>query len=96
MGLFGSIFGLNSSKPTEESHWKIPQTISEIEAVLKKSDKPQIIYKHSPRCGTSILTRTNLESGIGSILEKADVYMIDVISKREISRYVAEKTGVRH
>lgn len=74
----------------------MPQTKSEIDAVFKKNDKPQIIYKHSPRCGTSVLTKTNLESGIGSILEKADVYMIDVISKREISRHVAEKTGVRH
>lgn len=54
-----------------------------------------IIFKHSTRCPIS-------SAAYGEMLKfMADhsgipVRMIDVIADRELSRYVAEKTGIKH
>jgi len=96
MDLLRSIRGLMKSQPDGILYWKTPKNTDEIDAILRNESKPQLIYKHSNRCGVSILSRNSLDSGMESITEQADSYMIDVVAMRDLSNYVADKTGVKH
>jgi bacillithiol system protein YtxJ len=96
MGLIKSLRGLMNNQPEGETYWRIPENKNDVDSILNNDDKPQIIFKHSSRCGTSILSKSSLDSGMESISQKADVFMIDVVAMREISNYVAEVTGVKH
>lgn len=56
--------------------------------------KPQVIFKHSTRCSTSILAKNRLER------EKApsdvDFYYLDLLTYRQISNLIAESFNVWH
>lgn len=96
MSLLKSIRGLMKSQPEGVTYWEIPETRDEIDSILQNNTKPQIIFKHSTRCGTSILSKSSLDSGMESITQKAGTFMIDVVARRGLSNYVTEKTGVKH
>ncbi len=67
----------------------------QIEDIRKKSvEKPQVIFKHSTRCGTSSWARNRLERSGPN--EHIDFYFLDVIRNRPISRKVAEEFNVHH
>jgi bacillithiol system protein YtxJ len=54
-----------------------------------------LIYKHSPRCGSSLLAAQE----VGLLAQdrpEVEVFEIDVIRQRETSRAVAELLGIRH
>lgn len=83
--------------PQEESPvWGQPQTESEIDSILGKSEKPQVIYKHSYSCALSLFAKSSLESDLELAAEMADLYLINVIAQRPLSNAIAAKTGVRH
>ena len=67
----------------------------QIEDIRKRSDKkPQVIFKHSFRCGTSSWALNRLErSGSNN---QIDFYFLDVIRHRPISMRVAEEFNVHH
>ncbi len=56
--------------------------------------KPQIVYKHSSRCGISsmVLRRLERESPPDSL----DYYFVDVIRNRNVSNKIAEQFNVYH
>ena len=54
-----------------------------------------IIFKHSTRCRISANARREMES-FTSGGEPVPVYLLDVNERRELSDYVAERTGVEH
>jgi len=96
MSIFGSIRNLMSSQPEAETLWSVPENEGDIDDILKNYEKPQIIYKHSYRCSISLFSKSSLDSGAEDLRLQADIYMIDVVSRRSLSAYVAEKTGVIH
>jgi|AntRauTorckE6833_2_1112554.scaffolds.fasta_scaffold03457_5 bacillithiol system protein YtxJ len=96
MGIFGLLRNIGGGRPEENPLWNLPQTIEEIDEILNKSQKPQIIYKHSYSCGVSLFAKSSLDSGLESIVEEADLHLIDVVAQRQLSKEVAEKTGIRH
>ncbi|MCE5252448.1 bacillithiol system redox-active protein YtxJ [bacterium] len=59
--------------------------------------RPQvIIFKNSPFCPISRAARHEFERFAQTCDIKADLYMVDVISSRDISNKIAEKTGIKH
>lgn len=56
----------------------------------KSSENPIVLFKHSTTCPIS--------AGVYQIISQidADVYLIVVQRARNVSNYVAEKTGIRH
>ena len=64
-----------------------------IESALR--EKVALLFKHSPRCGTShrafreVARFEETASGI-------PVYLLDVVSERQLARAVAERLEVRH
>ena len=64
------------------------------ELVVKSQERPQLIYKHSTRCGTSSLIRNRLERA--AVPAAMDFYFLDLIAYRSLSDKIANSFGVRH
>lgn len=87
---------LQNGAETSE-HWNVLEDISDVDEVLQKSkERPQLLYKHSNRCGTCMFAKSEIEKRSEDIEERADMHFIDVINSREVSNYLAEKLNLRH
>jgi bacillithiol system protein YtxJ len=60
----------------------------------KSSDRPQVIFKHSTRCGISAVAKSRLERWTPT--EEFDFYYLDLIRFRQLSSKVAETFAVYH
>lgn len=60
----------------------------------KSKTKPQVIFKHSIRCGISNMAMNRLERTYTPM--NADFYLLDIISYRNISNRIAEMFQVHH
>jgi len=74
-------------------------TINGEEAIqeISKSKDYSIIYKHSPRCMTSLMAYRQLKSEV-SATQGVDIplYIVDVISNRKESQFIANQFDVAH
>lgn len=74
----------------------IPLTTEEqlTEIVEKSSSIPQVIFKHSTRCGTSSMVLSRLERTDTPV--GIDFYFLDLIKYRNISNLITEQFSVYH
>lgn len=56
---------------------------------------PAVVYKHSTRCGISLVARREIAAFAAGHPE-VPVVQIDVLASRGLSNRVAERLGVRH
>jgi len=96
MGIFGSLRNLVTGRQEENELWNLPQSVEEIQKILNRADKPQVIYKHSYSCAISLFAKSSLESGLESVSKQADCHLVDVIAQRALSHAIAETTGILH
>ncbi|SFR45293.1 bacillithiol system protein YtxJ [Robiginitalea myxolifaciens] len=76
--------------------WKPLNQEEQLEQLLQDSaDRPQVVFKHSTRCGISSMMLRRFEN-IWINEEGADFYYLDLISFRGLSAMIADKSGVRH
>ena len=76
-------------------NWISLQTEAQLEAIREQSvNRPQLIFKHSTRCSTSVLVKSRLERAPQP--EAIDFYYLDLISFRPISNKIAETFFVEH
>lgn len=61
---------------------------------LKSADQPQVIFKHSTRCGTSSMIKNRLEKA-GSPAQ-LDFNFLDLIAHRALSNKIAGDFKIRH
>lgn len=74
----------------------IPLENTEQLAALNQAShtRPQLIYKHSTRCGISSMAKNRLYKN--ELPGGIDFYYLDLIRYRDTSNKVAEMYGVRH
>lgn len=74
--------------------WKTVTTEADVQDLLN-TDQYSLIYKHSPRCMTSLMAFRNMKSG-----SEADYsipfHIVDVIQDRAVSGLIAETFAVKH
>src|ERR1700761_4861708 len=76
-------------------NWIPLVTEDQIEDIkTKSSSTPQVIFKHSIRCGTSGMAKNRLEKANSP--EQADFYFLDIIRHRNISNKIAEDFNIQH
>jgi bacillithiol system protein YtxJ len=64
---------------------------------ISASPQPAIIYKHSPRCMTSLMAYRQLKMDVNAAQDvDLPIYMVDVISNRRESQAIAETFQTRH
>lgn len=88
---------MNWLHPEVNKDW-VPMTqIQQVdEAIIGSTKMPIIIYKHSTRCGLSMMAQHRLEEGWENLGPYVKLYFLDLIQYRDISTAVAERFGVRH
>ena len=76
-------------------HWNILTTEAQLTELIEKSKvNPQVIYKHSTRCGTSSMIKSRLERSAAPA--GVDFYYLDLIAYRSLSDKIAEDLKVTH
>lgn len=75
-------------------NWNSLESANDFAALIEHSyQSPQVIFKHSYRCGTSSLAKSRLEK---SDPGKISFHLLDVIGSRPLSLQVADSLGVWH
>ena len=78
-------------------NWISVNDQSQVDAILAASfDKPQLLFKHSTRCGISAHALQRIEQGENILTSTIDCYYLDLLAYRSISNLIAEKWGVPH
>jgi bacillithiol system protein YtxJ len=76
-------------------NWIPLTTETQIQEIIKKSiGKPQLIFKHSTRCGISSMAKSRLEKP--GAPQTIDFYYLDLLSNRSLSNKLAESFQVAH
>ncbi|MBC7850167.1 MAG: bacillithiol system redox-active protein YtxJ [Chitinophagaceae bacterium] len=76
-------------------NWISLTTAEQLEEIKEKSKStPQLIFKHSIRCGTSAMVKNRLDTGTAP--STIDFYYLDLINYRAISNQVADEFMVSH
>jgi bacillithiol system protein YtxJ len=89
--------GNNYQRPDINKEWLVLTNKDQLEELINNSFiKPVLIYKHSTRCGLSMVTRKRLEEGWEQIRKKADLYYLDILAYREVSDKIALRFEVPH
>ncbi len=69
----------------------------QFESLLGRSEKrPQLLMKFSPICPTSHQIKFEFEKVAAELVEKADLYQIDVVAERGLTRKISGEVKVRH
>lgn len=77
--------------------WENLSSTDQVEEIIHRSnEKPQIIFKHSTRCGISAFAKERIEKGFQQIAGKADFHYLDLLNFRSVSNFIAEKLNVIH
>lgn len=77
--------------------WNLLTNVDEIERIVDASRlRPQLIFKHSTRCGISAGAKMRLEGGLEALGERFDLHFLDLLSYRDVSNAVAQTLGVYH
>lgn len=72
--------------------WNTLESIDEFDNLLN-SNIPFIIFKHSTRCSISTMAYRRLADSDNFGFE---IYYLDLIKNRELSNYIADRTGIVH
>jgi bacillithiol system protein YtxJ len=68
-------------------------TDEELKAALKRPRA--VLYKHSPRCGVSLRTMSEMEK-FAEQMPDIPVFMVDVVADRGLSSAIAEHFEIAH
>ncbi len=76
-------------------NWITLTDIKQLPSIKEKShEKPQVLFKHSTRCGVSSIALKRMEKA--GIIPDADFYFIDLLKCRKVSDKIAETFNVYH
>lgn len=77
--------------------WHQLTSLHQVDEIWEKSfEKPQLYFKHSTRCSISSMALRRFEQSNCQNNEQLDCHFLDLLSYREISNYIAEKSKVMH
>ncbi len=101
MGVFGKLFGGDSTAKDKKEEKEIPwvplTSIAQLdEIVLSSKDKTQVIFKHSTRCGISRMVLKQFTAAYDFDEKELSPYYLDLLTFREVSNAIAEKFQILH
>ncbi len=79
------------------NHWIPLESKNQLDAiVLKSQEKPCVIFKHSTACSISNIAKTRLERDTKNAVDIPEIYFLDLLNHRDISKEIAQKFSVHH
>ena len=89
--------GAGAARGERRIPWEPLEDIRQLDAILEQSrQRPQLIFKHSTRCGISAVMLRRLEQNWQEAQEAADFHFLDILSHRDVSQAVSERIGLPH
>ena len=77
-------------------NWITISSEAEVDHIYQSADY-SMIYKHSPRCMTSLMAYRQLKSEVSAASHiHIPIYLVDVIQNRKESQAIANTFGVEH
>ncbi|WP_026350861.1 bacillithiol system redox-active protein YtxJ [Dyadobacter beijingensis] len=77
-------------------NWLTINSEEEVDQIYQSADYA-IIYKHSPRCMTSLMAYRQLKSDVNAASDvQIPIYYVDVIQNRKESMAIANNFGIVH
>ncbi len=77
--------------------WRNLEDLNGIDQILETSNqKPQLIFKHSTRCGISASAKWRMDGELDALSNEFDLHYLDLISYRNVSNQIAQTFGVHH
>ncbi len=77
-------------------NWINVVSVQQLNEILEKTtENTNLFFKHSTRCSISSMALKLFESDWKNI-ENVDCYFIDLISFRDVSNTIAQKTNIEH
>ena len=84
------------SKSKQNIEWRHIEVLGQLDEILEaSSEMPQLLYKHSTRCGVSSMVRKQLD-GAWAHGGKIIPWHLDLIAFRNISNEIAERFAIQH
>lgn len=78
-------------------HWINLQHIPQVEQIKERSRQiPCVIFKHSTRCSISTVAQYRLEGDWDVPGDAAEMYFLDLLAFRDVSKYVSDTFQVYH
>lgn len=98
MSMFGKWFNTSSETGQNDTMpWLQLHDLSQLDQIVEAScQKPQLIFKHSTRCGISRMVKRGFEADFPFTKEEVDLYYLDLLNYRQISNEMAIRFGVYH
>lgn len=76
-------------------NWKTLSSVEQFEMLLTE-EKSFAVFKHSTRCSISSMVKNRVESSWKLEDEELPIYYLDLISYRDVSNLISERSGVEH
>ena len=98
MGIINKIFGgSNESKEKKVLPWIPLDDLQQLGHISEKSKiKPQVIFKHSTRCGISKMVINQFIDMYDFTENDIDLYYLDLLNYRTVSNEVSSQFMVMH
>lgn len=100
MGLLNKLFGASTATKKEKENqlpWLLLENSEQLHDIVEKSKtKPQVIFKHSTRCGVSRMVMNQFIETYDFSENDVDLYYLDLLIYRDISNEVAQQFQVMH
>lgn len=97
MNFFKHIFGVTPTNDPKKLPWIRLQDLVQLENIIEKSKtKPQLVFKHSTRCGISSRVKRQFENHYPLTSNEVDLYYLDLLAYRTLSNAIAEHFKVPH
>lgn len=72
-------------------------TTEELDHALEQSsERPAVIFKHSPTCGISAQAFESISEWLKGEVPNADFYVVPVQASRALSTQLSQRFGIRH
>ena len=73
------------------------ETLDDLTAALARStETPVLLFKHSTTCGLSAMAAQEVADLLNGAAIDADVFVVDVRGRRDVSNAIAQRLNVRH
>ncbi|MDT8347226.1 MAG: bacillithiol system redox-active protein YtxJ [Flavobacteriaceae bacterium] len=97
MSFLGKIFGSEKVDQNQSNiRWNSLSDAESLTSIQEKShETPQVIFKHSTRCGISRMALKQFEKEMGSSSD-IDLWLLDVLNYRNISNQIAQDFKIEH
>src|SRR5690606_4413926 len=98
MSLFNKLFKTSEASGLKnETPWLPLTELQQLDQIISESfNKPQLLFKHSTRCGISRMVKNQFETDYAWDSHEADLYYLDLLNYRTISNEIATRFNVYH